>query len=248
MNPDRTNQIRLTFTTIFDREPAWSPDGSKIAFVSSRDSNDEIYLMNSDGTNQTRLTFSTAYDREPAWSPDGSKIALSSWMEGNSDIFIMKSDGTERIRLTSNNVSDSEPAWSPDGLKIAFSSNRDDISNLSIYVMNSDGSNQTRTTFNPKYEYYPAWSPDGSKIAFVSAGEISIMNPDVLGKCVSLPIRHMMNNQTGVPVFPLLQVSGLHPYLDQPHYPFHSRIPPRILRPVGHGISAMRLTRSHGRW
>ena len=72
--PDPAHQQRRRSTT----DPAWSPDGTKIAFTTDRDGNFEIYVMNADGTGQTRLTNNAAADDEPAWSPDGSKIAFTS--------------------------------------------------------------------------------------------------------------------------------------------------------------------------
>src|SRR5918994_7202728 len=76
MNADGTNQTRLTFNAFDDGDPAWSPDGQKIAFASDRDGNLEIYVMNKNGSNQTRLTNNSAADFSPAWSPDGTKIVF----------------------------------------------------------------------------------------------------------------------------------------------------------------------------
>jgi Tol biopolymer transport system component len=187
MNPDGTGQTRLTFNTVYDGEPAWSPDGLKIAFVSYRDGNDEIYIMNSDGSDQTRLTSNSAYDREPAWSPDGLKIAFVSYRDGNDEIYVMNSDGSDQTRLTSNSAYDREPAWSPDGSKIAFGSWRD--GNSDICIINEDGSGLTCLTSNTVYDGEPEWSPDGSKIAFTSNRDgiygnrsIYLMNSDGSGQ------------------------------------------------------------------
>jgi Tol biopolymer transport system component len=140
----------------------------KIAFVSYRDGNPEIYSMNVDGTNQTRLTNSTGYDSNPVWSPDGSKIAFESNRNGNIEIFVMNSNGTNPTNLTNDALSDYAPSWSPDGTKIAFV--RETYGYLDISVMNSDGSNQIhlsdtgdRTRISNQA---PSWSPDGTKIAF----------------------------------------------------------------------------------
>ena len=73
---------------------AWSPDGSRIAFSSFRDDNDEIYVMNADGTNLRRMTNHPAKDRYPAWSPDGQRLAFSSHRDGNDEIYVMNADGT----------------------------------------------------------------------------------------------------------------------------------------------------------
>jgi len=153
-----------------------APLAGKIAFVSDRDGNNEIYIMDADGSNQKRLTKNNADDYSPTWSPDGTKIAFSSKRDGNREIYVMNADGSNQKRLTKNNADDYSPTWSPDGTKIAFISKRD--GNGEVYVMNADGSNQTRLTNNNVDDYSPAWSPDGSKIAFVSYTDIYVMNAD----------------------------------------------------------------------
>jgi hypothetical protein len=179
MNADGSNQINLTNSRT-EEGPAFSPDGSKIAFVSSRNGNFEIYVMNADGSGQTRLTNNPANDIDPSFSPDGSKIAFVSRRDGNFEIYVMNADGSGQTRLTNNPGFDSAPSFSPDGSKIAFLSNRD--GNLEIYVMNADGSGQTRLTNNTVNDEEPAFSPDGSKIAFLSNRdgnfEIYVMNAD----------------------------------------------------------------------
>ena len=153
---------------------------TKIAFLSFRDGNAEIYSMNADGTNPTNLTNNVVGDFDPSWSPDGTKIAFNSTRDANYEIYSMNADGTNQTNLTNNAALDAIPSWSPDGSKIAFYSTRD--GNNEIYVMNADGTGQTRLTNNPASDGYPSWSPDGSKIAFSSYrdgnAEIYVMNAD----------------------------------------------------------------------
>ena len=206
MNADGTGQTRLTNNTKYNYSwptfGSWSPDGSKIAFVSysgnmtfgsSNNDSSEIYIMNPDGTGQTRLTNNLAIDDSPLWSLDGSKIAFVSKRDGNFEIYVMNPDGTGQTRLTNNSANDLYPLWSPSGSKIAFESNRDSNSfQTEIYVMNPDGTGQTRLTYSPQYspQYgfasLGSWSPDGSKIAFVFYrdlnDEIYIMNADGTGQ------------------------------------------------------------------
>jgi len=173
----------LTDGTADDISPVWSPNGKKIAFVSSRDKNKEVYVMNADGSEQTNLTRHRADDWTPAWSPDGTKIVFSSKRDGNWEIYVMNADGSNPTRLTDEPADDLSPVWSPDGRVIAFASKRD--GDWEIYLMNADGSNQLRLTRSPGSDLAPAWSPNGRQIAFESYRdgqmEIYVMNADGTG-------------------------------------------------------------------
>ncbi|MBI2914114.1 MAG: PD40 domain-containing protein [Chloroflexi bacterium] len=93
--------------------PALSPDGTKIAFTTNRDGNDEIYVMNADGSDLQRVTDSDSGDTNPTWSPDGNWIAFSSNRDGQFAIYIVQADGTGLFKITDNKANDSQPAWSP---------------------------------------------------------------------------------------------------------------------------------------
>jgi TolB protein len=168
---DGSAVVRLTNHPAMDLDPAWSPDGDRIAFTSKRDGNNEIYLMNADGSDVIRLTDHPARDSLPAWSPDGARIAFASERDGNLEIYVMNADGSGLTRLTNHAARDWDPAWSPEGARIAFSSVRDrpvEIPGGGIYVMDADGSAVTNLSNNPASDSSPAWSPDGARIAFIS--------------------------------------------------------------------------------
>jgi Tol biopolymer transport system component len=187
MNADGTDQRRMTSQRFRDHRPAWSPDGTQIAFTSRRKGNEDIFVMNVEdilrgtgGTNVRRLTADPANEWSPAWSPDGAHIVFVSARDGNSEIYVVDVQqalqdpgGADQQRLTHNDVDDDNPAWSPvaftDGRQIAFVSSRD--GNDEIYLMRTDGSGLQRLTHNDADDWWPVWSPDGTQIAFTSARE-----------------------------------------------------------------------------
>ena len=155
---------------------------ARIAFVSRRDGNTEIYVMAADGKNQRRLTNNPASDHSPLWSFDGKRIAFVSERDRHvhpirgfptSDIYVMDADGGNQQNLTNHRHDDRSPSWSPDGKHIVFETDRDNDRghNIEIYVMNADGQNQRRLTNNLTEDRYPAWSPDGERIAFSARRE-----------------------------------------------------------------------------
>lgn len=185
VDPDGTNLTRLIDLSTSQFHPAWSPDGSRIAFdvqesIEESHGRMEIDVMDADGTNVQTLTDGPDWNYLPAWSPDGTRIAFVSDRDGNNEIYVMNADGSDQTRLTDDPEEDLVPDWSPDGSRIAFQSNRD--ANNEIYVMNPDGSNLTNLTHTPTMsEFDPAWSPDGGRIAFAGGNgntDIYVMNAD----------------------------------------------------------------------
>jgi tol-pal system beta propeller repeat protein TolB len=147
----------------FDGDPAWSPDGSRIVFESTRSGNSDIWVMNADGTSPRQLTRSPDFDGDPAWSPGGTRIAFTSARDGNEEIYLMNRDGTGLLNITNNPADDFDPTWSPNGEFVAFVSARD--RNLEIYETN-DRFLLKRLTNDPGLDAFPAFSPDGRLIAF----------------------------------------------------------------------------------
>ena len=165
----------------------WAPQLSlvgrtgKIAFVSTRDGNPEIYVVNANGSGLKRVTNNPGGDYDPAWSPDGKQIAFHSDRDANGEIYVINVDGTGETRLTNHPDGDYAPSWSPDGTKIAFHSHRY-LGAARIFVMDTDGSNVTLLTDPNWDDWAPAWSPDGTQIVFNSSrfdnANIWIMNAD----------------------------------------------------------------------
>jgi len=92
-------------------DPAWSPDGNKIAFVSRRSGFVDIWVMDSDGSNQVNLTNQPTYDASPAWSPDSTKIVFMSLRNGDSEIYVMNADGSSPVKITNSPGEDASPSW-----------------------------------------------------------------------------------------------------------------------------------------
>jgi Tol biopolymer transport system component len=164
---------------------SWSPDGSQIAFVSSRDGNNEIYKMSSDGSGQTNLTNDSLDDGDvddgPIWSPDGTELLFISRRMGSADIWIMGADGSDPRNLTNTQVDETQARLLPDGSSILFGQETSGEIN-DLFSMNADGSGQRNLTNDPEEDQDPAISPDGTKVAWSSYRdsnfEIYVTNAD----------------------------------------------------------------------
>lgn len=183
VNRDGTGLTQLTFSPELDDQPAWSPDGARIAFRSFRTQRDgDIWVMDADGANPVNLTpdpLPGVWDeRRPAWSPDGARIAYATNAAGNADIWTMRADGSDARQLTDTIDLDTEPAWSPDGTLIAFRRSSNDLGS-DICLVPAAGGDAVRLHL-PGVQRLPAWSPDGDRLVCVHHA-VSTARPDLYG-------------------------------------------------------------------
>ena len=157
---------------------AKAPERAKIAFMSKRDGNSEIYIMNPDGSEQINLTQHPAADYNPTWSPNGKQILFSSDRDGIFDLYLMDPDGTNIRRVFKSSKYRMDAAWSPDGKRIAYAQGDPGKAilqfgmrfvpyaelTLCVAAVNGDSVEKLTDGFNP------SWSPDGSEIACVVGG------------------------------------------------------------------------------
>ncbi len=179
LQPDGTPLANVTLAPgSHEYAPTWSPDGLRLAFVSDRDGNPELYWQMVGSTAVVRLTNSPSNEIDPAWSPDGTRIAYASDQSGTMAIVVASaSDGANPVTLTSGPAVASNPVWSPDSRQIAYLATTNGQSDL--MVVNADGSGQTALTTGGQNVHSIAWSPDGTRIAYTANNPL-VPNSDAL--------------------------------------------------------------------
>ncbi len=145
--------------------PAWSPDGTKLAYVSFQKKKPIIYVQSLTGGTQEVLANYKGNNSAPAWSPDGSKLAIVLTYGANSQIYTVSSNGGDLKQITKSNSIDTEPAFSHDGSQIYFSSDRG--GRPQIYKVPASGGSASRVTFEGAYNVSPRFSPDGKSLAYI---------------------------------------------------------------------------------
>ena len=165
MHADGSDPVQLTNSpepATLNGQPDWSPNGQRIAFMSTRTGNADIFVMSADGDDLVNLTDHPGTDQAPAWSPDGKQVAFHSNRDGDFEIYAVDVRTREVTQLTDHPGADHFPSWSPDGKSIAFQRDGD------IWVMDLGTGDATQLTKTPQLEDMPTWSPNGKQIAFMS--------------------------------------------------------------------------------
>ena len=174
---------RATFSPGLQEQPAFSPDGKLLAYVTDESGNLDIVVQPLGGGAPIRVAATGADEAQPAWSPDGTKLAFCSardhggrlnfaigqWaltelVDGRGgDLFIVPALGGTAVKLVEDGY---YPAWSPDGKRIVFQSSRG--AQWDLWTISSEGGQPTRLTQDAEFDYQPSWSPDGRWIAYGS--------------------------------------------------------------------------------
>ena len=145
--------------------PAWSPDGTQIAYVSFEQKKPVVYVQ-SIVTGQRRAVANFwGSNSAPAWSPDGRRLAVTLTKDGGSQLYLLNVDGSGVTRLTRTSAIDTEPNFSPDGQLLIFTSDRG--GSPQIYGMPASGGEARRLTFEGSYNVSPRFSPDGKSFTFI---------------------------------------------------------------------------------
>ncbi|OZI37725.1 Tol-Pal system beta propeller repeat protein TolB [Bordetella genomosp. 10] len=146
--------------------PAWSPDGSRLAYVSFESGKPVVYIRTLSSVARVPVANYKGNNSAPAWSPDGSMLAVALTRDGLSQIYVLNADGSNLRRITRSPGIDTEPTFTPDGRSIIFTSDRS--GGPQIYQVGLDGGEPRRLTFNGGYNISPRISPDGSTLLYVA--------------------------------------------------------------------------------
>ena len=165
---DGSAPVTLTTDPHADYDPAYSADGTRIAFVRQTDGGEfTLWTMNADGSHAVALTPPLLSARHPSWSPDGTRIVFERARGASgSNIAVIDAAGTGLHSIVTHAGSDREPAWSPGGARIAFTTDR--YGGSDIVTVNADGTGLRRLTRDAASDRQATWSPDGATMAFVS--------------------------------------------------------------------------------
>jgi TolB protein len=163
--------------------PAWSPDGTRMAYVSFQNKKPILFVQNLSANKQPAPVANyRGSNSAPAWTPDGRQLAAVLTKDGGSQIYLMNADGTNLRRITFSGGIDTEPFFTPDGQSIYFTSDRG--GSPQIYRMPLSGGEPVRISFEGDYNVSPRVSPDGKTLAYISrvSGRFQLMAMDLESK------------------------------------------------------------------
>lgn len=183
----------VTILLCIDITDTEAQSGGFIAFSSTRDGNEEIYVIHQDGSQETNITRNNARDWHPSWSADGTKITFVSDRSGNAELYIMDANGQNLVNVSmSPNSEELAPEWSPDGTKIVFLSDRDGAYDL--YTIEVASRTVERLTQDGLEKGAPAWFPDSKQVAYwaFTDGQPTLYSVDIIEKT-----RRVLTDQPG---------------------------------------------------
>jgi len=165
--------------------PNWSPEGSKLAYVSFEHKKPVIYVHDLVTGRRHVVANFKGSNSAPAWAPDGKRLAVVLTKDGNSQLYVVNADGSGVARLASSPGIDTEPRYSPDGQWIYFTSDRG--GSPQIYRVTATGGDAQRVTFEGSYNVTPRPSPDGRSLAYITRNggrfQLAVMDLANLGLC-----------------------------------------------------------------
>ena len=188
INTDGTGLQILTHNSLIESWPAWSPDGTRLAFAAGG-----VYVMPISAAGAgtpVRLTTDDLKPENLVWSPDGTRLAFNGWPsheetnpnQDDMELFVLTVANGQLTRLTSNDAYDGDPAWSPDGSRLAYETRVNSLLTTHLHLIDAAGGPSTPLVTNgDSHSTDPAWSPDGALIAYaeVTYGvEIKVIRPD----------------------------------------------------------------------
>ncbi|HET6279119.1 MAG TPA: Tol-Pal system beta propeller repeat protein TolB [Candidatus Polarisedimenticolia bacterium] len=204
MDYDGSRVKRITANGSINISPAWSADGTQIAYVSYRSGTPMLMILSETGEDARAFRQQGELNSAPAWSPDGRLLAFSSSRDGNAEIYVMQVSSQKLTRLTRHPGIDTAPTWSPNGREIAFTSDRS--GSPQIYVMDAEGANVHRITYDVSYCDSPSWSQHG-QIAFTARVPGGF---DIFVKDLSSGVQTQLTRNSGINETPRWSPDGRH--------------------------------------
>jgi TolB protein len=205
MDYDGHRPVQITNNGSINLSPAWSPDGSQLAYITFVTGRPEIHVIDAEGKRSRVFAREGDLNSAPEWSPDGRSMLYSVSREGNSELVRIDLRTNRIARLTHHPSIDTSPVYSPTGREIAFTSDRS--GGPQIYVMDVDGANVRRVTTQGSYNDSAAWSPRGNLLAYVARieGRFDIMLLDLASGTTRRLTRGQGNNEN-----PRFSPDGMH--------------------------------------